>query len=141
MITLHILKALSDAGFGTIDTNLFWEEVPLDGSGNAKEGVWIVTRGAPVTRFSINIQSFDIYARYTNKITGATKLEGILNYLQEAFGKVCDLPTVPPHSTAQYKNVRIIPTSGVENAGTDENGKVVRVISGEVRYNKLNEES
>lgn len=136
MITLHILKLLSNEGFGTIDTDLFWEEVALNSNGTPKEGVWIVPRGAPLTRFNAEYQAFDIYSRYTNKITGSKKLEDILEYLQDAYGEVCELPQVPPHSLSTYSNVRITPTSSVENVGTDDNNKIVRVISGEVTYER-----
>lgn len=138
MITLSLLQQLENEGFGTIDTDLFYEEAPLDSNGNPKEGVWIVSRGSAVTRFNTEIQSFDLYSRYKNKITGAKKLYDILDYLKEAYSSVCDLPACPPYSESTFKNVRILPTSGVENVGTDENGKVVRVISGEVYYVKEN---
>ena len=136
MIALHILKLLENENFGTIDTDLFFEEVPLDSAGKPKQGVWIVERGTDISRLTHQTQNFDIYSRYTNKLTGYKKLESILGFLQEAYGEVCELPTVPPYSTAEYNNVRIEPTSSVENAGVDENGKVVRVISGIVRYDK-----
>lgn len=134
MITLHILKLLEDNGFGTIDTDLFFEEVPLDSKGVPKQGIWIVTRGTSVTRLDVGNQNFDIYSRYTNKLTGGIKLENILTFLKEAYDDVCTLPTVPPYSTTEYYNVTIEPTSGVENVGTDEQDKVVRVISGNVKY-------
>lgn len=138
MITLSILQALADDGFGTIDTDLFTEEVPLDNKGVPKQGLWIVSRGSTVSRLNTEIQSFDIYSRYTNKLTGYTKLDELLQWLQEGYSDICDLPAVPPYTTQSYKNVRIFPTSGIENVGTDENGKVVRVISGEVYFNKEN---
>jgi len=136
MIALNILKLLEQEGFGTIDTDLFFEEAPLDKQGNPVNGVWIVERGVPVTRFRVGIQAFDIYSRYTNKITGNQKLENILAYMQEAYGTVCTLPTVPPYTTTIYSNVTITPTSGIENVGTDENNKIVRVISGQVQYER-----
>ena len=138
MIALHILQLLEDEGFGTIDTDLFFEEAPLDGQGKPKQGCWIVERGTDVNRLSHQVQNFDIYSRYTNKLTGYQKLEAILNYLQEAYGEVCELPTVTGYSSTVYTNVRIEPTSSVENVGVDENGKVVRSISGIVRYDKIN---
>ena len=46
MITLHIAKLLEDEGFGIIDQDLFWEEMPLDSNGNARDGIWIVTGGS-----------------------------------------------------------------------------------------------
>lgn len=136
MITLHILKLLSDNGFGTIDVDMFFEEIPISTKGIAKQGLWIVTRGAPLDRFNVATQNFDIYTRYTDKLAGYKKLEDVLRYLQEAYGDVCELPTVPPYSTEQYNNVRITPTSGVESVGNDENNMVVRVISGSVQYGR-----
>lgn len=138
MISLHLLKLLEDEGFGTIDTDLFWEEAALDSSGEPRNGVWIVTRGSSIDRFNVSVQAFDIYSRYTNKLTGAQKLEQILEFLGDAYGTVCDLPAVPPYSNRTYKNCTITPTSSVENAGTDANNKVVRVISGEIRYERTN---
>lgn len=137
MIALHILKLLEDEGFGTIGTDLFFEEAPLDGQGKPKQGVWIVERGTSVSRFNHQTQNFDIYSRYTNNLTGYKKLEDILDFLQEAYGEVCELPTVPPHSNTVYENVRITPVGSVENVGVDENSKIVRVISGTVQYNKV----
>lgn len=141
MISLHIAAWLAQEGFGTLDSDIFWEEAALDGSGNPKEGVWVVTRGAPLSRFNVTTQAFDIYSRYANKLTGSQKLEGVLDRLQEAYGDTCELPAVEPYSSTVYTNVRLRPTSGIENVGSDEQDKIVRVISGEVQYNKLNEES
>lgn len=136
MITLHILQLLADNGFGTIDTDLFWEEIPLDEKGEVKDGIWILSRGAPLTRGTRNIEAFDIYSRYANKVTGSQKLEDILSFLGGAYGTICDLPEVSGHSNNEYKKVAIQPTSNIENAGVDANGKVVRVISGQIIYNK-----
>lgn len=136
MIALHILKLLENEGFGTIDTDLFFEEAPLDGSGVPRQGIWIVERGTSVNRFNTQTQNFDIYSRYTDKLTGYKKLEAILDYLQKAYGEICELPAVPPYSSATYNNVRITPQGSVENVGVDENGKIVRVISGMVQFNK-----
>lgn len=141
MVLLHLLKDLESHGFGTIDTDLFWEDMPLDEKGNAVEGVWIVSRALPATRFSITVQAFDIYARYANKLLTAQKLEAILEYLQTSFSVACTLPPVLPYSDNQYYDVVITPSATVENVGTDENGKIVKVISGEIRYKKLIEES
>lgn len=138
MITLSILKSLANAGFGTIDTDLFLEEASLNSEGKPKNGVWIVTRGSSVSRLNTEIQSFDIYSRYANKLTGHKKLEDILEWLREAYGDVCTLPAVAPYTTQAYKNVRIMPTSSIENAGSDENGLIVRVISFDIYYTKEN---
>lgn len=134
MITLHVAKLLADEGFGTFDQDIKWEEMPLDQNGNAIDGIWIVTRGAPLSRFNVTTQGFDIYSRYANKITGAQKLKAILDYLKDAYEEVCDLDAVPPYSDDVYTEVRLRPTSGIENVGPDDQDKIVRVISGEVQY-------
>lgn len=136
MITLHVLKLLEDEGYGTIDTDLFFEEAPLDSQGKPKQGLWIVPRASQVTPRNVRVQQFDIYSRYTNKLTGSKKLEGILDYFEHNSSKPCELPDVPPHSATTYTNIRIIPLSSLETLGSDENGKIVRVISAEIRYNK-----
>lgn len=135
MITLNILKWLDDAGFGTIDTDLFWESVPIR-NGKAKDGIWIVSRGTQISRSNIRIQNFDIYSRFANKLTGDKKLEDILQYMVDNYGEVCTLKAVPPYTSTTYENVRIVPTSSVENVGLDENEKMVRLISGQVRYTR-----
>lgn len=140
MVSLNIAAWLAQEGFGTLDSDIFWEDAPLDNKGIPKEGIWVVARGTPVDRFTTTRQAFDIYSRYTNKLTGSQKLEAILERLKEAYGEVCMLPVVDPYSSTQYDNVRLYPVSGIENVGTDEQDKVVRVISGEVQYN-ITEES
>ena len=136
MITLSILKQMQDDNIGTIDNDLFFEEATLDNKGNPKPGVWIVSRGTAVTRFNTQIQAFDLYVRYTNKLVGIQKAHELLEYLQESFEDVCSLPSYPPYTTKAYDSVVIVPTSGVESLGSDEQDRMVFVISGEVRYAK-----
>lgn len=138
MVTLHIAQLLADEGFGTLDQDIFWESMPVDNKGETFEGIWIVPRGIPVTRFKTTIQAFDIYSRYSNKITGSQQLESILEYLSAAYGEVCELPEVPTKSETRYYDVQLTPVSGIENVGTDEQGMVIRVISGEINYKKEN---
>lgn len=136
MVTLHIAKLLADEGFGTLDQDIFWEDMPIDVQGNPKNGLWVVPRGAPVTRFNTCYQSFDIYSRHSNKVTSSKQLEDILEYLQTAYEEVCELPEVPPYSVTRYYDVRIEPVSGIESVGVDDQDKVVRVISGEIKFKK-----
>lgn len=134
MVTLHIAKLLEQEGFGTLDTDIFWEDMPIDAQGKPINGLWVVPRGAEVGRFTAT-QAFDIYSRHTNKVVSSKKLEDILAYLQDAYGQVCDLPEVP-QSPYRYYDCLIRPTSAIENVGTDEQNKVVRVISGEITFKR-----
>lgn len=135
MVSLHIAKLLEDEGFGTLETDLFWENIPLDSNSNPVDGLWVVTRGSTLDRFNTTTQQFDVYSRFSNPLTGSKKLEGILEFLKEAYGEVCELPTVPPYSLTIYDDVRLRPISGIENVGVDAQEKIVRLISGEVQYN------
>lgn len=134
MITLHILQLLEDNDFGVIDTDLFFEKLGLD-----KVGLYITSRGSSLSRGTRTTQLFDIYSRGSDDVDGMERLERVLEFLTEAEGTVCDLPAVPGVSTNVYKNVDLEPTSNVENVGLDANNRVIYVISGQVRYNKLKE--
>lgn len=136
MITLHICQLLEDAGFGTIDTDIFWEEIPVNVRGVPKSGIWVVPRGAPLSRLNVTYQAFDIYSRHAHKIVSSRKLEDILDYLQAAYHEVCELPEVPPYSETRYYDCQIQPTSGIENVGADDQDKIIRVISAEIKYKK-----
>lgn len=130
MVTLHILQLLQDNGFGTIDTDLFWEKLPL-----GKSGVAIISRGGPVTYGRRNIgQNFDLYSRGTTDLLGAHKLEKIQEFFADNY-PTCDLP-VTPKSNKQYKKVRIMPREVVTNLGQDENDRVIFVTSAQVIYQK-----
>lgn len=135
MITLSLLKQMQTDGIGTIDSDMWHLEIPLDTNGVPRNGLWVLPRGAPVSRFNVNIQPIDIYFRNTNKNTSMKKAKKVLDYLQEAYSDVCELPAYLPIFTDTYTNVTIEPTSGLEYVGEDGNGKLVFVISGEIRYN------
>lgn len=128
MITLHILKLLEDNGFGTIDTNLFFEKLTLD-----NKGLYISSRGAPLSRGQRKTQAFDIYARGNNDVDPYKQLEEVLAFLEESY-TVCDLPTVPGISSTEYVNCSIQPTSNIENAGLDPGNRVIYVLSGQITY-------
>lgn len=134
MITLSLLKQMELDGLGTIDSDLWHLEVPLNSQGIPANGAWIVPRGAPITRFNINIQPIDIYFRSTNKNATLKRAWDFLNYLQDSYEDVCTLPAYPPIFTHTYSNVTITPTDGVSYVGEDENRKLVFVISGEIRF-------
>lgn len=139
MILLSVLKKLEQDGVGTIDVDLFYEMAAVDADGKPKPGMWIVARGNQVSRLDVGIQSFDIFTRYSDKLLGSQKAQQILEKLQDYFGQVCDLDAVPPYTTQEYKRVRIIPTTGIDSIGADDQDRMVYAVSGEVRYTKNND--
>ena len=134
MITLNIAKLLEDNGYGSIDTDIFLEEAPLNTAGVPIDGLTIVSRSTALDRFNVRTQQFDIYSRYTNKLTGFTKLEEILDLLQDSYSDVCTLPAVEEYSDKVYNNVRIRPLTGIQTVGADEQDRVVRFISATVQF-------
>lgn len=141
MITLHILKLLEDNGYGTLaltgeevsDNLLFFEKLPV-----GKEGVWIMSRGDAIVRGQTLSQSFDIYARGSNDIDGAKRLEAILEFFANECYPVCDLPEVPDYSETQYKNSIIVPTFNISTVGVDGTDRVIYLASAQVTYKKEN---
>lgn len=132
MITLHLLQLLQDDGFGTIDTDLFWEKLPLK-----KNGVAIFSRGGELARGrNWATQGFDLYCRGSSDLKGAEKLEEIWQFMVENYA-VCDLPAVPEKSDRIYEQVRIIPVSNIENLGLDEGDRVMFRLSANIIYKKV----
>lgn len=138
MITLNILQLLEDNGFGTIaitgneaDADLFFEKLPYD-----KNGIYIVSRGATLTRGLRSSQAFDLYARGSDDIQGAKKLEDISDYFDSTYGTTCNLPTVPDLSEKEYRKVQIVPTATVSNIGQDAQGRVIYSTSALVTFSK-----
>lgn len=133
MITLHLLQVLSDAGFGTIDTDLFWAKLPL-----GKTGIAIFARGGEVSIGRKRaVQPFDLMSRGENHLLAADKLEKIAEYLSREWVQ-CDLPLVPDRSNKVYKNARISDLSNIDDSlGEDENGQMIFRLTGSVIYNKV----
>lgn len=129
MVTLSFLKLLEDEGFGTIDTDLFFQKLTLD-----KKGLYIADIGDPLSRGVRKTQSFELYARGNNDVDGYKNLIDILNWMKEAYGTICELPPVPPISTDEYSNVTIQPTSSITNVGLDANNRIIYSLTGQITY-------
>lgn len=133
MVTLHILEYLKDEGFGTaIDTDLFFEKLPLD-----KTGVAIFSRGGEATFGRTRcVQRFDLYSRGTSDLTGYDKLDKIRTFFQNSYDELCALPTISGVSNRVYKNARITAIDNIENLGLDENDRVVYRLAATITYIK-----
>jgi hypothetical protein len=132
MITLHVLQYLADNGFGTIDTDLFFEKLPL-----AQKGIAIFSRGG-TQAFGRRTaaQTFDLYFRGTSDVAGSETAEAVKLFLADSYGQTCDLPEVPAVSDRQYKKVRFVLIGNIENIGMDENGRVMYRLAAQVIYSK-----
>lgn len=137
MITLRIIKLLEQEGYGTVDINgtvktagLYFEKLP-----QGKTGVAIFSRGAEMGHGMRYTQSFDLYSRGTNDVEGYQKLEQIIDTLMDSY-TVCNLPKVTGIDEIDYTNVSIVPISNIENAGQDDNDRVLYSITATVTYTK-----
>lgn len=137
MITLRILKLLEENGFGTVDINgtvstngLFFEQMP-----QGKTGVAIFSRGAQMGHGMRLSQAFDLYSRGTDNVEGYQKLEDITELMSGSF-TVCTLPAIDDIDETGYTNCSIVPISNIENAGVDENDRVVYSMTAQITYDK-----
>lgn len=138
MIVHSLLQQMQNDGFGTVNQDLQMGILPLDSKGIPRNGIAVIARGSEVTRVQIGIQNVDFYVRNTNPLKASTKAEELLEYLQDSYSNICDLPELEGYTTESYRNVIIQPTASVEFAGVDENGGHSFVVSGEIRYEKNN---
>lgn len=129
MITLSLLQYLEDNGYGTIDTDLFWQKLSL-----GKKGVYIVSIGQPQSRNGLRVQRYQLYSRGTTDVNGYERLANIVDFLNSSYN-VCILPKadVLPNSQA-YENVTIMPISTPTNIGEDTKGRIIWSATGELRY-------
>lgn len=136
MIVHSLLQQMSDDGFGTVNQDLQMGVIPLNSQGNPRNGIAVITRGNPITRTQIEIQNVDFYIRNTNPLDASNTAEQIVEYLQDSYSEICDLPALEGYTTDTYSNVTIEPTSSPEFVGVDENGGHSFVVSGVVRFKK-----
>lgn len=129
MITLSFLKLLEDNGFGTIDTDLFFQKLTLE-----KEGVYIADVGDPVARGSRDTQSYELLVRGKTDVSGYKKLKEIRKFIINNYSNICELPAVPPITTEKYTNVELSKPSTITNVGLDANKRVIYSMTGTIIY-------
>lgn len=133
MITLNLLKLLENNGFGTIDTDLFWEKLAL---GN--DGVYISSLGDSHARGERHSCRYEIYCRSKKSdVAGYQKLKSIVEFLDRSFG-VCTLPEVANAKgvtiAPEVKNVTIMPPTSIANNGIDSNNRIIWTAQGQIYY-------
>lgn len=140
MITLAIMRQMAHdnvAGL-TIDTDFFWEELPLQRNGQLAEGVWIITRGGSAinTPHGINQKTtIDFYVAYNNKTTAEAKQAAIADWIRQN-RVICELDGTVGGNSYSFENIRISPATTPQNYGATENGNIVKLASASVVYDK-----
>lgn len=128
VLTLSLLKYLSDNGFGTIDQDLFWEKLGL-----GKNGIYITDVGDAQERGARKSTTYELYSRGDSDLDGYTKLQAVAEFLQKSYD-VCDLPAVAPYTDEGFTNASILPPSTISSMGEDGNGRIIYSITGRVYY-------
>ncbi len=128
MITLALLKFIEANGLGSIDTDLFWQNIGIDA-----EGIYIVNIGQAQPRGTRRVQRYELYCRDKSKVNGLKKLEDIINLINSSYG-VCDLPSDEDLGVDSYHNVTMLPLSTPTRVGEDENGRIIWSAFGEIIY-------
>lgn len=132
MITLHLLQYLQENGFGTVGTNLFFEEIPLD-----KTGIGIISRGGEMSDGRISFtKRFDLYSRGVDNLSGMNDLETIREFFAEGWDSLCSLPTVPGISDRLYQKCRITRIEDVDNLGKTEGDRIMYRFGADIIYQK-----
>jgi hypothetical protein len=129
MITLSFLKLLEDEGFGTIDTDLFFQKLTLD-----KNGVYISDIGDPASKGSRDTQSYELLARAKNDVDGYKKLNEIRKFLIQNYSNICELPDVPPITDEGYTNVELSRPSTITNVGLDAQNRIIYSMTGTIIF-------
>lgn len=131
MITLSLLKLLENEGFGTIDTDLFYQKLTLD-----KKGLYITDIGNPSERHSRDLQGYELLSRGSNDVDGYQKLKEIRKFLVANYQNICELPSVslPTGATETYTNIELSKPSTITNVGLDDNNRIIYSMTGTILY-------
>lgn len=139
MIALHFMQYLSDNGFGTIQSDIWYGILPV-GDRYQPEGdeIAVIEVGGEVRKKGNCKQELEIWGRGCNGrwIQMAKKLHAIIELLKE---DCC--PTLPPIVSGCctddghiYNYVFIRPIGNVENLGTDSENNMLYRIRVEITY-------
>lgn len=128
MITIALLQFLEDHGIGTIDTDLFWQDIGLD-----KDGLYITNIGQAQERGSRRVQRYELYARGKNHLESLKLLESAIELINNSYNE-CALPGVAKYNVPSYTNITLMPTTTPTRVGKDTNGRIIWSAAGNIIY-------
>lgn len=128
MITIALLKFLEDNNIGTIDKDLFWQNIDIDA-----EGLYIVNIGQAQPRGTRRVQRYEIYVRNKSKLEGLKLIESVIELVNNSYS-VCSLPAVTEYGVNGYNNITLMPLSTPTRVGEDMNGRIIWSTSGNIIY-------
>jgi hypothetical protein len=132
MIALHVLQLLQDNGFGTIDSTLWYNELPLGEQYDASNNdIAIIETGGQESRKGLSRMDVELWGRGVNGQwpVMSKKLADIIKFFKCNCN--CKLPTTVVsccEDEHDYGLVRINPVSNVESLGVDsERNAIYRI--------------
>lgn len=128
MITIALLQFLEDNGIGTIDQDMFWQNIGID-----SEGLYIVNIGQAQNRGQRRVQRYEIYVRNSSKLDGLKLLESVIELINNSYS-VCELPAVPAYDVPAFGNITLMPLSTPTRVGEDANGRIIWSTMGNIIY-------
>lgn len=142
MITLALFEQMANDKVADLTRNkdFFWDEAPLQHSGDPASGVWLVTRSGDIsnTHKGLNLRTtVDFYIGTKNKVKNEQILQAIRQYLT-SHRYFCELSGSVGGVNYRFTNVRIRPTSTPANEGMTDNHLFVKMASAELVYDDNN---
>lgn len=136
MIVPALVLEMQRQGLGTVNSDLFWEEIPLDFN-----GIWVMTSGDGGSTDDYISTQVTVQARFKSKVETEMRLRAIVNWLRGDARNICEL-SVNPHDlddsqtdeTITYDVISISHTGAVQSSTIDDEFRVNKTITFTVNY-------
>lgn len=134
MISLAIMHALQDNGFGTYGENLWWNSSPVMDTGvvSANEGIWVNSLPSSVSG-DMYTDTVTVSTRYTDPRVQTLTMLRLTRWLEDTAPKICQLscaPTLP----ITFTNVDIRRLTAASLDAVDNEGRWVESLQFIVAY-------
>lgn len=140
MIVPALILKMQEAGLGTVDSDLYYEELP---QASSPDGIWVVTRGDAGSTDDYQNLTIDVNARFANKIETELRLRQVVNWIRGDAQNICSLSIDPNRlDDAQvseditYDVISIKHVGAVQNQGLDANFRIIKTITIEIKFNE-----
>lgn len=134
MLSLGIIMALQDAGFGTYGDELWWNTSPVLDSGAVTDsnGIWVNSLPVSVSGDTYT-DNVTISTRYSDVLEQAKVLNKLLHWVSDDLRKACKL-SCNPILDMELPIVSVKPLNGASYDAVDSEGHWVISIGFNVAY-------
>lgn len=134
MISLAIMLALQDAGFGTYGETLFWNESPVMAQGNVSgiEGMWVNSLPSSVAADTYH-DTITVSIRYRDPLQQTVMVARLLRWLEDNADQTCNL-SCTPLIDCSLEIVKITRLTGATFEAVDAEGRWIQSITFDAIY-------